>query len=429
MTDMMINIRIPESVERILKTLMEHGYEAYAVGGCVRDAVLGRTPNDWDITTSAKPEAVKRLFRKTIDTGIAHGTVTVMLDHTGYEVTTYRIDGEYEDGRHPKNVEFTGNLVEDLKRRDFTINAMAYNHIHGLVDAFDGIGDIRCRRIRCVGNPSDRFNEDALRILRAIRFAAGLDFEIEDETRKAVAILAGNLRKISKERIQAELEKLLMSSHPEKLKIAYETGVSKVVFPELDRIMALGNGNDIINLLSCMEKDHYLRWAALLCMSDREKSARILKELRFDNKTVDMVSRLVEAAKKDIPLTLSGIRRDIYETGEDIYGHYILFMKYFAGSPVSGKRFSQNDIRIWEGYYREIIEKKQCISMKMLQINGRDLIELGVPRGGKIGEELNRLLYLVLDDPELNERDKLINIFKNHHSYNNISEEISGNNS
>ena len=210
MTDMMINIRIPESVERILKTLMEHGYEAYAVGGCVRDAVLGRTPNDWDITTSAKPEAVKRLFRKTIDTGIAHGTVTVMLDHTGYEVTTYRIDGEYEDGRHPKNVEFTGNLVEDLKRRDFTINAMAYNHIHGLVDAFDGIGDIRCRRIRCVGNPSDRFNEDALRILRAIRFAAGLDFEIEDETRKAVAILAGNLRKISKERIQAELEKLLM---------------------------------------------------------------------------------------------------------------------------------------------------------------------------------------------------------------------------
>lgn len=259
MTDMMINIRIPESVERILKTLMEHGYEAYAVGGCVRDAVLGRTPNDWDITTSAKPEAVKRLFRKTIDTGIAHGTVTVMLDHTGYEVTTYRIDGEYEDGRHPKNVEFTGNLVEDLKRRDFTINAMAYNHIHGLVDAFDGIGDIRCRRIRCVGNPSDRFNEDALRILRAIRFAAGLDFEIEDETRKAVAILAGNLRKISKERIQAELEKLLMSSHPEKLIIAYETGVSKVVFPELDRIMALGNGNDIINLLSCMEKDHYLR--------------------------------------------------------------------------------------------------------------------------------------------------------------------------
>ena len=419
----MIDIQIPESVQLILKTLMEHGYEAYAVGGCVRDAVLGRTPNDWDITTSAKPEEVKRLFRKTIDTGIAHGTVTVMLNHTGYEVTTYRIDGEYEDGRHPKNVEFTGNLVEDLKRRDFTINAMAYNHIHGLVDAFDGIGDIRRRRIRCVGTPAHRFNEDALRILRAVRFAAGLDFEIEEETKKAVSLLAGNLQKISRERIQAELEKLLMSGHPEKLKIAYETGVSKVVFPELDRVMALGGGDEVIKLLSGMEKNHYLRWAALLCMSDRKHSSCILKELRFDNRTVDVVSRIVEAAKKDIPLTPPGIRRDIYETGEDIYEYYITFMKYFAGSSLPGKKISETDIRMWEECYQDIINKKQCISMKMLKLNGRDLIELGVPRGGEIGEELNRLFYQVLDDPELNERDKLINIFKNHRSYNNISEE------
>ncbi|MCI8669591.1 MAG: CCA tRNA nucleotidyltransferase [Lachnospiraceae bacterium] len=422
-TEKLINIQIPESVQLILKTLMEHGFEAYAVGGCVRDAVLGRTPNDWDITTSAKPEEVKRLFRKTIDTGIAHGTVTVMLSRTGYEVTTYRIDGEYEDGRHPKNVEFTGNLVEDLKRRDFTINAMAYNHIHGLVDAFDGIGDIRSRRIRCVGNPSDRFNEDALRILRAVRFAAGLDFEIEEETKKAVSLLAGNLRKISRERIQAELEKLLMSDHPDKLKIAYETGVSKVVFPELDRVMALGIGDDIIKLLTAMDKNHYLRWTALLCMSDRKSSACILKELKFDNRTVDVVSRLVEAVKKDIPLTAPAIRRDIYETGEDIYEYYITFMKCFAGCSLSGNHISGKDIRIWEECYQDIINKKQCISMKMMQINGRDLIELGVPRGGKIGEELNWLFYQVLEEPELNDRDKLINIFKIHRSYNNISEE------
>lgn len=419
----MMNIQIPEPVQLILNTLMEHGYEAYAVGGCIRDAVLGRTPNDWDITTSAKPEEVKRLFRKTIDTGIIHGTVTVMLRHTGYEVTTYRIDGKYEDGRHPKNVEFTGNLVEDLKRRDFTINAMAYNHIHGLVDAFDGIGDIRRRRIRCVGNPVDRFNEDALRILRAIRFAAGLDFEIEEDTRKAVRLLAGNLQKISKERIQAELEKLLMSNHPEKLRIAYETGVSKVILPELDRIMDMGTGDEIIKLLSNIEKNHYLRWTALLCMSDRKQCSGILRGLKFDNKTVDVVSRIVEASKKDIPDTPSQIRRSIYEIGEDIYEYYLTFMKYFTGYAISGKSKSRTEIGLWEERYKEIINKKQCVSMKMLHLNGRDLMDLGVPRGEKIGEELNWLFYQVLDNPELNDRDKLINIFKNHRSYNNISEE------
>lgn len=423
MTDKIIDIQIPESVQLILNTLMEHGYDAYAVGGCVRDTVLGRIPNDWDITTSAKPEDVKKLFRKTVDTGIAHGTVTVIFNRIGYEVTTYRIDGEYEDGRHPKSVEFTGNLVEDLKRRDFTINAMAYNHIHGLVDAFDGIGDIERKRIKCVGNPIDRFNEDALRILRAIRFAAGLDFEIETETKEAVRLLSGNLRKISRERIQAELEKLIMSNHPEKLKIAYETGVSSVVLPELDRIINMGVGNQVIELLSDIERDHYLRWTALLCMSDRKNCVDILRGLRFDNKTVDIVSRVVEAAGKEIPVTYSEIRRSIYETGEDIYGYYLAFMKHFIQFPISARKVSRSDMKVWESRYKEIMNKKQCVSMKMLQLNGRDLIELGVPRGARVGEELNRLLYQVLDNPELNDRDKLINIFKNQHSYNNISEE------
>ena len=167
---------MPQEVVRIINTLEQHGYEAYAVGGCVRDAMLGREPEDWDITTSAKPLEVKRLFRKTIDTGLQHGTITVMVNGEGYEVTTYRIDGEYEDGRHPKEVEFTSNLLEDLKRRDFTINAMAYNPKEGLVDAFEGIRDLKEKRIRCVGNALERFTEDALRILRAIRFRPSLDF-------------------------------------------------------------------------------------------------------------------------------------------------------------------------------------------------------------------------------------------------------------
>ena len=163
-----MKIQLPEHVKQIIHRLQQEGYDAYAVGGCVRDTLLGRSPQDWDITTSAKPQVVKSLFSHTIDTGIAHGTVTVMLDHTGYEVTTYRIDGEYEDARHPKTVTFTGNLVEDLKRRDFTINAMAYNDTAGLVDAFDGIGDLKRHVIRCVGIPHDRFGEDALRMLRAL---------------------------------------------------------------------------------------------------------------------------------------------------------------------------------------------------------------------------------------------------------------------
>lgn len=416
-------IRIPKNVQFILDTLMNHGYEAYVVGGCVRDAILGKKPSDWDITTSAKPTDIKKIFYKTIDTGIEHGTVTVMLDHIGYEVTTYRIDGEYKDGRHPTSVEFTGNLIEDLKRRDFTINAMAYNHIHGIVDAFDGIKDIHQKLIKCVGNPTDRFNEDALRILRAIRFAAGLDFEIEVETKHAIKKLAKNLNKISRERIRAELEKLMMSNHPEKIYITYETGVSYFILPELDRIINEGNGDEVIDLVTNIEKNHYLRWAALLSMSDRQNCVEILRGLRFDNKTVDIVSRIVESCKKDIPTSYAQIRKSIYEVGEDIYDYYIRFMKYFTKYSLSGKNANYKQIKIWKKRYHKILYNNDCISMKMLAVNGRDLIALGVPRGSQVGEELNRILYMVLDNPKLNDRGQLINIFKNERSYNNISEE------
>ena len=194
-------MEIPQAVERIIQTLEENGFEAFAVGGCVRDTLLGRTPEDWDITTSAQPEEVKKLFRRTIDTGIQHGTVTVLENRTGYEVTTYRIDGIYEDGRHPKSVEFTSDLLEDLKRRDFTINAMAYSHKTGIIDAFGGMEDLKNGMIRCVGCARDRFTEDALRILRAIRFSAQLGFSVEEKTLEAVAEIAPNLIHVSKETV------------------------------------------------------------------------------------------------------------------------------------------------------------------------------------------------------------------------------------
>lgn len=444
--DSMIKISMPKSVKLIINILEKNGFEAYAVGGCVRDAVIGREPNDWDITTSATPQEVKKIFHKTIDTGIKHGTVTVMIERTGYEVTTYRIDGEYEDGRRPKSVAFTRNLVEDLKRRDFTINAMAYNDRAGIVDEFDGVGDLRRGLIKCVGNPEDRFNEDALRILRAVRFAAALDFEIEENTKAAIIELAANLEKISKERIQAELEKLMMSGHPEKLKSACDIGITGVIFDEIDRIAQMGRLESVLKLVCEMPAKHYLRWSAVLVMSDRQRVSKILEGFKFDNKTVNVVSRIVEAVHRPLPANRAEIRRDICEIGEDIYEEYLRFMSIYLVSEVFMQNASEGiyvidktfeDIKVHEknlennenndiesmvikkckvyyhylaAQYRDIIEKHECLSLKTLAVNGRDLIEMGLERGEQVGMELTRLLYLVLEDETLNNRDRLLAI-------------------
>ena len=213
-----MKFKIPEKVNHIIELLMQNGYEAYAVGGCVRDMVIGREPEDWDITTSATPLEVKKIFRRTVDTGIQHGTVTIMLENDHFEVTTYRIEGEYADNRHPNEVSFTSSLEEDLQRRDFTINAMAYNEIVGFIDLYGGMEDMKRHLIRCVGSPTDRFDEDALRILRAVRFSAQLGFAVEEETMKALEEKVENLKSISAERIRAEITKLLLSDHPDRLR-------------------------------------------------------------------------------------------------------------------------------------------------------------------------------------------------------------------
>ena len=331
-----MRIQVPEDVKYILEKLNNAGYEAYAVGGCVRDSILGRTPDDWDITTSAKPEETKALFPKTIDTGIQHGTVTVMRNHVGYEVTTYRIDGEYEDSRHPKEVIFTADLLEDLKRRDFTNNAMAYNHRieeavgeespkSGLVDAFGGIEDMENKIIRCVGNPIHRFEEDALRMMRAVRFSAQLGYEIEEETAEAIKKLANNLKNISAERIQVELVKLLVSNHPDYLRKAYELGMTKVFFPEFDKAMEMEQNNPhhlytvgehMLQCLKHVRADKVLRLTMILHdiakpetlqvgedgvdhfyghpLKGEEMARGILRRLRFDNDTIGKVCKLVK---------------------------------------------------------------------------------------------------------------------------------------
>ena len=318
-------IELPERVKEILDTIMEAGYEAYAVGGCIRDSILGRKPNDWDITTSASPYEIKELFRRTVDTGIQHGTVTVMMDKEGFEVTTYRIDGDYKDGRHPSEVTFTASLKEDLRRRDFTINAMAYNEQNGLVDIFGGMQDIADGVIRCVGEPRERFSEDALRIMRAVRFSAQLGYRIEEKTKAAIEELALALKKISAERIQVELVKLVTSKHPEELLTAYETGITSVILPEFDLCMETEQHNPhhlynvgmhTIHAMEVIPADKVLRLAMLfhdmgkpVCRETDERgidhfhghpqvseeiTGKVLRRLKFDNDTVYMVKKLVK---------------------------------------------------------------------------------------------------------------------------------------
>ena len=245
-----MHITLPTKVKQIISRLEKADFEAYAVGGCVRDSILKRSPEDWDITTSAKPEEVKKLFSTTIDTGLQHGTVTVVIEKEGFEVTTFRLDGDYTDGRHPDRVAFTSSLTEDLRRRDFTINAMAYSEKTGLIDEFDGERDLEDGVIRAVGEAKERFSEDALRMLRAIRFAGQLNFKIEEKTFDAIKELSPNISKVSVERIAKELEKLLLSGNPEYIALVYETGIFSVIASEVAMLFENGEISASIKVLS-----------------------------------------------------------------------------------------------------------------------------------------------------------------------------------
>ena len=435
-------LEIPKNAEIILHILEKAGFEAYVVGGCVRDSILGRTPDDWDITTSARPEQVKELFHRTVDTGLQHGTVTVLMEKEGYEVTTYRVDGEYEDGRHPKEVTFTASLEEDLKRRDFTINAMAYNPSRGLVDLFGGVDDIERKIIRCVGNPQERFTEDALRIMRAVRFSAQLGFTIEDETRKALKVLAPNLKYVSAERIQVELVKLLMSPHPDYLRVAYEAGITAEFLPEFDACMeTLQNtphhcytvGEHILHSLLYVRADKILRITMLLHDIGKpvvrktdengrdhfkkhgdagEKMAgQILRRLKFDNDTIRKVTRLVKWHDDRPEGTANSVRRAVNRIGEDLFSYYLEVQEadMLAQSNYRRKEKKARLSRVKEAY-EVILKEQQCVSLKTLAVSGKDLIAAGYKPGREIGETLNRLLEVVLTDPEKNQKEILLSM-------------------
>lgn len=439
-----MKIQLPDKVHNIIETLQAAGYEAYAVGGCVRDSILGREPDDWDITTSAKPEETKSLFPRTIDTGIRHGTVTIMMDKEGFEVTTYRIDGEYEDSRHPKEVTFTASLEEDLKRRDFTINAMAYNEQDGLVDIFGGIRDIGDGVIRCVGNAGERFTEDALRMLRAVRFSAQLGYRIDEDTAEAIRELAPNLQKISAERIQAELIKLVISPHPDYLRIAYETGITKEILPEFDLCMETPQNNPhhcycvgehILHSMLAVEPDKVLRLGMLfhdigkpqtLTIDEEgithnkrhpvvgeEMTKKILRRLKFDNDTIDKVSKIVLYHDQEIALTDAGVRRAMNRMGKDIFP-MILTVHHADISAQSDykKREKLEKLAYIEQCYKDICSRKEATCLKDLAVTGSDLIALGMQPGRQIGEILQELLEIVLEKPALNRKEELLAICK-----------------
>lgn len=439
-----MRINIPKQAVKIIDVLEQAGFEAYVVGGCVRDSLLQKEPKDWDITTSAKPEQVKALFSRTIDTGIEHGTVTVMMDKVGYEVTTYREDGEYKDHRRPMGVTFTSSLEDDLKRRDFTINAMAYNETEGLVDLFGGKEDLEHGILRCVGEARDRFDEDALRILRALRFSAQLNFELEEKTKEAMKEKCGFLRDISAERIQVELTKLLVSNHPEKLITGYELGITNVVLPEFDAMMQTEQnhpyhcynvGLHTIEVVKNIEPEPILRWAALLhdvakpvCrvqdevgmdhfyghgVQGEKMAAEVIKRMKLDNHTLHDVCVLVKHHddRFSSPVQKSSVKRKLNKIGADLFEDLLKLNKADSLGQ-DPETFKEKEAYIEEvrRVFEEVMKEKECFSLKDLNVSGADLIKAGIKPGKGMGEILMYLLEVVIESPEKNQKELLLEL-------------------
>lgn len=442
-----IKISIPNEVKYILNTLQEEGCEAYIVGGCVRDSIIGRSPMDWDVTTSALPEKVINIFRnrkiKVIETGLKHGTVTVIINNISYEITTFRIDNEYLDNRHPKEVTFTSSIKQDLSRRDFTINAMAYNESTGILDYFNGLGDINDKIIRCVGNADERFNEDALRMLRAVRFSCQLNFSLEPiELLSNIKRNSHLIKNISNERVRDEICKILLCIRPSGGIInLYRSNLLSYIIPELIPCVDFDQRNihhdkDVFrHTLSVVDNtpvEINVRLAALFhdigkvhCFTIDDNgqghfyghenisgniSKEILKRLKFDNKTIDTISHLIYEHMRMCDSNKShSVKKFINNVG--IENLNSLFSLQIADRKSSAKEYSGfTDILELKEKCETILNEKAPLSLKDLKINGADLINLGITRGKQIGDILNELLDMVLKEPELNEKETLIKI-------------------
>lgn len=399
----MVEIKIPPAVEQVLNVLYEHGEEAYIVGGCVRDSIMGKQPKDWDITTSATPLQIKTFFPKTVDTGIKHGTVTVLHCKEAIEVTTFRVDGAYEKHRRPKEVSFTKSLKEDVARRDFTVNAMAYAPQTGLIDYFEGQKDIKKALIRCVGNPKERFEEDALRMMRAIRFAAALDFQMEAETSEAIKNKKNLIQAVSQERIRVEFVKTLYSEHPECLEYFSEYGLLPYFLPEI--VLPLKQSDVFYQELKKLPLQGYSRLAYFFGnIGHGEEAARqvkrILKRLTFDNHTIALVTTAIKYGDLQWRKEAYFFRKLLSTVGLEV-------TQILLEIGDAKARFCPEEML-------ELMEeaKTKPLSIADLDINGRDIIGLGITDGKRIGSYLEMLLESVLQNPERNSKEQLIQMIQ-----------------
>lgn len=431
---------MPKNVDTAINLLQSAGFEAYAVGGCVRDSLLGKTPNDWDITTSAKPEDMKSIFINfhCIDTGIKHGTVTVVIDGEPLEITTFRLDGEYEDNRHPKSVTFTSNLGADLGRRDFTVNAMAYSKMTGTVDLFGGENDLKNKIIRCVGDPDRRFNEDALRILRALRFASVLNFEIEEKTAQSLLKNCALLGNISEERIAKELLKLVCGKGAKRILTDFAPVLFEIL-PELQPMYKNSHDNphhcyDIYEhtliAVESIDPEPTLRFAMLLhdCGKPAVKkfdengvahfyghqrisaeiSAQILARLKVSNKFRDEILFLVSNHDRwELYENTEKMPRYLSKFGLDGVLNLLKVMRADVLAQSPEYRYRLDQIADAEEIAKNLAAQKPCLSLSELQINGRTLMDIGIPQGRKLGAVLAQLLDEVIDGVTKNTQEAL----------------------
>lgn len=402
-----MKIDLPENVSFIINEFFKKGYEAYAVGGCVRDSLLGKIPYDWDICTNATPDEVEKIFKnqKIIKTGIKHGTVTLLLENIPYEITTYRTDGIYLDNRRPESIEFVKNLNEDLKRRDFTINAMAYNKFSELVDLFGGSADLQKKIIKCVGEPDKRFFEDALRIMRAIRFSATLSFEIEENTKKSIKKNRHLLKNIAKERVNTEFSKALLSDNANFLKDYKD--VLEVFLPEAKKF-----SKSLSQTVQLLKKDIITRLSCIFICTDTEVSQCIktLKDLKYDSKTVTGVISVLDnyntPKSPDIKTLCHLLSKTDFKTLKRVFEIKVSSAKVLNDH----KSILEHTNTLLN--LSEIEKNKCCIKICDLSIDGNDLIESGIPAGEILGRILDELLYLVIEEKLKNTKDALINCAK-----------------
>lgn len=391
-------IAIPQTVKTLINILEASSFEAYAVGGCVRDSLMNQIPNDWDICTSALPDRMKQCFKnfRAVETGLKHGTLTVIVDGEPYEITTFRKDGEYRDHRHPEQVEFVSDLQTDLSRRDFTVNAMAVHPEKGVVDFYGGIDDLNKKLIRCVGNPDLRFTEDALRIMRGVRFASTLGFSIEEETEKSILKNAHLLKEIAAERIIVELKKTVTGKNAPCIMKKYREVFAQRI-PEMLKYSD-EKWNVLCDFLGKLPYDVSLRLSLLYSGIETDEIKNSLKNLKFEKAIQEEIVALKESLNIELSPELPSMCRFLNKLGEERAKKALLLRESLYGS-------QEENFKCME----QVLSEKICFTLHDLAVNGNDLCELGLKSGREIGETLNFLLEKVMNGEISNEKTALMN--------------------